>query len=508
MNKYLKYKQKYDLLNQSGGTVTKILYICNNNFVNEDIQHILNKYNGKHNQEIDFIIKSHIMSGIKSRIEEGKKYDFIFFSTCDKGLYSNNLDVIKDIEQLLKSGSVVYFLVSSEDELRSVNTFFRKTEYKPINIFDFYKVSVDTYYFKTEGSFMPYSNNALYQFNQAITKNNRIFEVVVDKQIYIIDLINNLQISADKSIQIKTMGKLILDSRKYKYLTEQQARKSGNMTDTERASVMKTTTRLLENSNIYEYLLGIASLYIIEKDDSKKTRYDDRCLIKVEAGDWGDTTSKYTKIYQAKFAVLNMANSKKFGGGYEAGAGAQEENLFRRTTCSLDKTNVESNGRYTTEMTNLINASKSGMVYLDKRKTHVCFRANEGNRYKILDSAEYFPFYELRSAAIDTRSGNQFSDVECQRRIDAQFNTLISNGIKHVILSAFGCGVFGNPPDKVAQCYANAIKRIYQQFNVIIFAIYTPSISTIDVNYTQFNRVITQNIQDLIEKGTVINNVE
>ncbi len=44
-----------------------------------------------------------------------------------------------------------------------------------------------------------------------------------------------------------------------------------------------------------------------------------------------EVTRRFTKLYGMPFAVLNMANARRFGGGYVEGAGAQEENMFRRT---------------------------------------------------------------------------------------------------------------------------------------------------------------------------------
>jgi len=43
--------------------------------------------------------------------------------------------------------------------------------------------------------------------------------------------------------------------------------------------------------------------------------------------------SLLTQLYGQKVAVLNFANANCFGGGVRGGAGAQEENMFRRTDC-------------------------------------------------------------------------------------------------------------------------------------------------------------------------------
>ena len=56
----------------------------------------------------------------------------------------------------------------------------------------------------------------------------------------------------------------------------------------------------------------------------------------------------------------------------------------------------------------------------------------------------------------------------------AQFETLKINGIRHVVLSAFGCGAFKNPADQVAKVYRKVVEDYRRDFDVIIFAIFYP----------------------------------
>merc|ERR1712039_1130882 len=111
---------------------------------------------------------------------------------------------------------------------------------------------------------------------------------------------------------------------------------------------------------------------------------------------------------------------------------------------------------YSEEMTNLLNAT-DGRVLLDTSRPRVCIRGAEdaddnGLGYRWLQEDEVFPFYELRAAAVDLRGLGRkaFSREETLRRVTAQLETLIAHGIRHAVLSAFGCGAFMNPPDKVA----------------------------------------------------------
>ena len=209
-----------------------------------------------------------------------------------------------------------------------------------------------------------------------------------------------------------------------------------------------------------------------------KVSHDD-CKIEVFEGDWGEVTQMLTKQYGAIFAALNMANAHHFGGGYSNGCAAQEENMFRRTDCHFhDEGYSRSEENYTDEMHDLI-SGKHGRVYLDASRPRVCIKGREESNsedigYRLLDDDEIFPFYELRSAAVDMRGiPRQFYDpAELTKRIEAQLNTLIQRGIQHVVLSAFGCGAFGNDPTMVAEIYRRALWQHRADFSVVVFAIY------------------------------------
>lgn len=167
------------------------------------------------------------------------------------------------------------------------------------------------------------------------------------------------------------------------------------------------------------------------------------CVVRVIKGDWGDVTATLTKEFGTVFAVLNMANSHVAGGGYLDGMPAQEENMFRRTDCHYNITNGSPEKimiLYEPKMTDLLNA-ENGRVYLDSEHPRICVRGSEKDDYRWLDKDEVFPFYELRAAALDCRT-QKFSADSAKKRIKAQFETLRSRKVQHVVLSAFGCGKY------------------------------------------------------------------
>lgn len=222
----------------------------------------------------------------------------------------------------------------------------------------------------------------------------------------------------------------------------------------------------------------------------------------VVAEDTLNAAQELTVMYGQRFAVLNMANAFTIGGGYLKGASAQEENLFRRTTIPTEILQAHRYSkdprRYTQAASDIIEA-KTGFVYIPDTPS-VCFRSSEihskGNvqGYEFLADDRIFDFWELRSSAIDAKRMNLnskgYSVVNSMRlRIRSQLITLIDRQIKHVVLSAFGCGAFGNDAETVARIYAQELRLLLPHFQVVAFAIFYAGINR--ENYDMFRRVMT-----------------
>jgi hypothetical protein len=129
---------------------------------------------------------------------------------------------------------------------------------------------------------------------------------------------------------------------------------------------------------------------------------------------------------------------------------------------------------YTPKMTNLINGVFD-KVYLDEKNPRVCIKGRErakASGYNDLLPDEYFLFYELKSAANDLRDGSSFNEANMRKKIVAQLETLKEKKICHVVLSAFGCGAFLNPADRVAKIYKEELEKRSGDFDDVVFAIF------------------------------------
>ena len=248
----------------------------------------------------------------------------------------------------------------------------------------------------------------------------------------------------------------------------------------QRQLILLDTLKMFEENDLRYHQLAFENLSRWASEAAPQL-LTQKCVVIVQPGDWGEVTHALTKKYGVCFASLNMANAYGPGGGYTDGMVAQEENMFRRTDCHfaiVRKTFMRSDRseQYTSEQSDLINGV-NGRVYLDTEHPRVCIRGPENRSkpnlgYDWLADDEIFPFYELRAAAVDLRSGEEYNHNETRKRVAAQLDTLIEAGVRHVVLSAFGCGAFMNPAKYVASAYHEELKERHMYFDVVAFGIF------------------------------------
>ncbi|MCC8065780.1 MAG: TIGR02452 family protein [Clostridiales bacterium] len=156
-----------------------------------------------------------------------------------------------------------------------------------------------------------------------------------------------------------------------------------------------------------------------------------------------------------KILVLNLASATRPGGQTRNGASAQEEDLCRRTSLLLS---LESE------------AAKRYYDYNNARKTRM---GSDGvllspNVEVIKDASsepldQPFPISVISCAAPMVRLGleglsQQAYEELLYRRIQGMLLVAAFQGYRHLILGAFGCGVYGNDAALVSDLFARAIK--------------------------------------------------
>jgi len=158
------------------------------------------------------------------------------------------------------------------------------------------------------------------------------------------------------------------------------------------------------------------------------------------------------------------------GGAFRKGAVGQEECLFRRTTLPHSLCPKK----------NFYPMTGNAAIF---SKNVLVFRSNEEEGYAFLDE----PFYvNVLSAAslkhpdmipIEGTKPTEYrmtskNENEMKGKIRTILTVAALNNVKNLILSAFGCGAYGCPPNHVAALFKEVIQDFYGVFDNIIFAIF------------------------------------
>ena len=167
--------------------------------------------------------------------------------------------------------------------------------------------------------------------------------------------------------------------------------------------------------------------------------------------------------------VLNFASPYNPGGGFLSGASAQEESLARSSSLYLSI-----GGKTASEMYRANRQAKDNLLtdYALYSPSVTFFRDNDGN---LLPSPKKAAV--LTIPAVDRRRAWNDDEWkirdEMRRRIQKIFQTAITYNKTDLILGAWGCGVFRNPPSAVAEDFLSVLNDpgIEDSFRNIEFAI-------------------------------------
>lgn len=176
-------------------------------------------------------------------------------------------------------------------------------------------------------------------------------------------------------------------------------------------------------------------------------------------------------------AVLNMASRRNPGGGVLTGAGAQEENIFRRTNIFQSLYQfapfAHSYGVMRNERQYPLDRNFGGIY----SPGVTVFRGTEDHGYPLLRSP--FNVAVISVAALnrpELSSDNKIVQdfiLPTKHKIRTILRIALENGHDAMVLGAFGCGAFRNPPEHIAALFHAVIEEdeFRNQFKHISFAI-------------------------------------
>jgi uncharacterized protein (TIGR02452 family) len=158
--------------------------------------------------------------------------------------------------------------------------------------------------------------------------------------------------------------------------------------------------------------------------------------------------------------VLNMASYKTPGGGVKEGSAAQEENLFRRTNLFVSLYWLKSfypiptyGGFYSNDIT--------------------VFRESD---YKLMNDPFKISVITIAALKRPELVDNVMNDNDLsimKKKIQCIFELAYTKKHENLVLSAFGCGAYGNPPEQIAKLFKEVIEQDFSGcFRNIVFAIY------------------------------------
>lgn len=205
-------------------------------------------------------------------------------------------------------------------------------------------------------------------------------------------------------------------------------------------------------------------------------------------------------------AVLNFANPIEPGGGVLRGAKAQEENICRSS--NLYKSLTSKNAYEYYQLNNkILSKNQYNSMFLGTNQVIyspdvLILKENVGYPDRFLRVEQYIETtysVDVITCAAPFFSGSGYmlpnGDLQYlfEKRIRNILEVAIDNEVDVLILGAFGCGAFHNPPDVVADAFREVLltDRYRKSFEQIVFAVkgtdmVCPNVEAFEKNFSTF----------------------
>lgn len=237
---------------------------------------------------------------------------------------------------------------------------------------------------------------------------------------------------------------------------EELRRKAKKHTEKMAKEYAKETADSVQGAKIY------SSDFRLDKKEKKEKN------IQVMVDGLDTVSSLYTNIDEksGKVAVLNFASYKNPGGMFLNGSSAQEECLCHES--------------------NLFNILVSFPQYYDWNRKHTN-KSMYTNRAIYARDVVFVHDKEVRKADVITCAAPNFGAAArfcnvtreenheaLKERIRFVLDIAEDNQVNTLILGAFGCGVFGQDADEVANCFKELLDGGDYSFDEVRFSVYCP----------------------------------
>ena len=247
--------------------------------------------------------------------------------------------------------------------------------------------------------------------------------------------------------------------------------------------------RIRENHELFEQTkAAVHNTYIVEE-----SFYSPKCPYFSDTHIFSEENLTLISAYRfsdkgMKTAVLNFANPIEPVGGVLRGASAQEEYLCRAGNLYPCLISEQAKGFYR-DHNDIIKNNQFNSMFLASDKLiyspKITFFREDKNYYpdtKCSPSQEYsdhWRYIDVITCAVPFFSGTGYilpnGDLHhlfC-RRIQNILEVAIEHDIEALVLGAFGCGAFNNPPAVVANAFQSVFikDRYFHAFSNVVFAV-------------------------------------
>lgn len=245
--------------------------------------------------------------------------------------------------------------------------------------------------------------------------------------------------------------------------------------DTMKRMYSLNTKHSVENSKIYD------ETKFLDKSDGKMPQ-----IIVKDSGVSDEIENLLVNFGDKKICVLNFASFTEPGGGFINGAMAQEEALCHVT--NLYNILKEFNPLYDKNKLLINNGVyKNWAIYSpDVVFDNVYDAMHTCNNIDVITcpAPNASIFFSTFSSEEDV---NRYTDI-LYERCKYVLDIAKENNVKVLCLGAFGCGVFGNNPYCVAECFKILLETKNYDFDIVTFPI--PASYNLDAFKELFNEYI------------------
>lgn len=175
-----------------------------------------------------------------------------------------------------------------------------------------------------------------------------------------------------------------------------------------------------------------------------------------------DTFEACRELIQSDFNPVghNMSSVFKVGGGWLNGASAQEESLFRHSSYCLSLSPYVQRTYY---------PMYKGLIY----SPHVLvFKDDHGKDLRNPYEVSMIACPAIRNPVLSLNGKYKKKDYDkMYSKIEDIIRLALSKGHDSIVLSAFGCGAYHNPPEDVCHIFSTLLKIYAKNFRRVVFAI-------------------------------------